>query len=65
MFMRQNPANSPKGLFGFNLIKSSDKEVVITEGEFDAMAVYQSTKMPAVSLPQGASNLPDALVQYF
>ena len=65
MYTRQKPANSPKGLFGFNLIKDTDKVVVITEGEFDAMAVYQVTKMPTVSLPQGASNLPDALIPYF
>lgn len=28
--------------------------VIITEGEFDAMAVYQATGLPAISLPCGA-----------
>lgn len=28
------------------------------QGEFDAMAVYQATGMPAISLPNGASSLP-------
>lgn len=31
---------------------------MITEGEFDAMAVYQATGIPAVSLPNGAQSLP-------
>jgi hypothetical protein len=29
-----------RGLFGLNILKESDKVIVITEGEFDAMAVY-------------------------
>ena len=29
-----------------------------SQGEFDAMAVYQATNVPAVSLPNGASSLP-------
>lgn len=29
-----------------------------SQGEFDAMAVYQATNIPAVSLPNGASSLP-------
>lgn len=36
----------------------------MTEGEFDAMAVYEATGLPAVSLPNGASNLPAQLVGY-
>jgi twinkle protein len=32
--------------------------VIITEGEFDAMAVYQATGLPAISLPCGANCLP-------
>lgn len=38
--------------------------VVITEGEFDAMAVYQATGIPAISLPHGAGNLPDSLLPF-
>jgi len=39
--MRQHPAGSQKGFFGLNMVKDDDKDIVITEGEFDAMAVYQ------------------------
>ena len=53
-------ANSKyRGLFGLTTVGETDKSaIVITEGEFDAMAVYQETGMPTVSLPNGASNLP-------
>ncbi len=64
-YMRQYPIGSFKGIFGLNLIKDTDKTVVLTEGEFDAMAVYQQTGFPSVSLPQGATNLPDTLLPYF
>ena len=63
--MRQMPIGNQRGLFGFNLVKNDDKMVVLTEGQFDAMAVYQQTGYTAVSLPQGATNLPDALLSYF
>lgn len=33
-------------------------QVVITANEFDAIAVNQSTRMPAVALPSGISSLP-------
>lgn len=51
------------GLFGWHLVKDTDKQIIITEGEFDAMAVYQSTKLPAVSVPSGAtSGLPEEVL---
>ena len=31
--------------------------MVLTANEFDAMAVYQATKMPALALPNGYHNL--------
>lgn len=40
------------------MVPTDAKAVVITEGEFDAMAVFQATKMPAISLPFGANHLP-------
>lgn len=40
-----------------NTIKTYDT-IVITEGEFDAMAVYQATGYQAISLPNGANHLP-------
>lgn len=64
-YMRQYPIGGTKGLFGYNLIKDTDNVVVVTEGEFDAMAVHQETGYPSVSLPQGASSLPDVLLPYF
>jgi twinkle protein len=63
-YMRQLPAGAQKGFFGLNLIKDSDNTVVLTEGEFDAMAVYQQTGIPALSLPQGASNLSEGFLPY-
>ena len=62
--MRQFPIGSNSGFFGLNLISSKDNFVVITEGEFDAMAVHQQTGYPALSLPQGASHLPDSIIPY-
>lgn len=47
-----------KGLFGLNLIKQEDQKVVITEGEYDAMSVFQATGVKAISLPNGANHLP-------
>jgi twinkle protein len=41
------------------------ESLVITEGEFDAMAVFQQTKIPALSLPFGASHMPDYLVEWY
>ena len=46
------------GLFGLNTIPEDARIVVITEGEYDAMAVHQATGLPAVSLPNGAAHLP-------
>lgn len=38
------------GLFGLNTLPLVADELVITEGEFDAMAVYQATGKYAISL---------------
>lgn len=37
---RFTPNTSAKGLFGMTTVKESDKIIVVTEGEFDAMAVH-------------------------
>lgn len=50
------------GWFGGHTIPSDATSIVITEGEFDAMSCYQATKLPAVSLPNGAQSLPIELV---
>eukprot|EP00177_Eucheuma_denticulatum_P000203 GFKZ01000357.1.p1 GENE.GFKZ01000357.1~~GFKZ01000357.1.p1 ORF type:complete len:793 (+),score=87.92 GFKZ01000357.1:124-2502(+) len=56
--MRLTPKGGGWGLFGLNTVPATAKEVVLTEGEFDAMAVFQATGRPAISLPNGASSLP-------
>ena len=38
---------------------------MITEGEYDAMAVHQETNFPTISLPQGAAHLPKQLIKFF
>lgn len=56
------PTGGSWGLFGWHTIKPSDTQIVITEGEYDAMAVYQSTGLPSISLPNGARSLPPCLL---
>jgi twinkle protein len=64
--MRIHPASSPfPGIFGLNVLEENDKIIVITEGEYDAMAVHQATGLPAVSLPNGANHLPKQLRPFF
>lgn len=62
--MRQMPAGGSKGLFGLQTVKRSDKTIILTEGQLDAMSVYQKIGIPALSLPQGASSLPDSVITY-
>ena len=50
------------GLFGLHAVPDDAAELVITEGEYDAMAVYQATGRAAVSLPNGAASLPPAVL---
>ena len=50
------------GLFGLHAVPDDASELVITEGEYDAMAVYQATGRAAVSLPNGAASLPPAVL---
>jgi twinkle protein len=57
-WQRMDPPGGGWGLFGWHTIPADAKEIVLTEGEYDAMAVYQATGRPAVSLPNGARSLP-------
>ncbi|CAM9640212.1 unnamed protein product, partial [Ectocarpus sp. 13 AM-2016] len=57
-WQRLDPAGGRWGIFGLHTVPDNATEVVLTEGEYDAMAVYQATGKPAVSLPNGASSLP-------
>ena len=57
-WQRLDPPGGGWGLFGFHLVPDDATELIITEGEYDAMAVYQATGRPAVSLPNGCRSLP-------
>ena len=57
-WQRLDPPGGGWGLFGFHTVPDNATEIVITEGEYDAMAVYQATGRPAVSLPNGCRSLP-------
>lgn len=60
---RLEPTGGRWGLFGLHLVPSDATSIIVTEGEFDAMAVYQATGQPAVSLPAGANCLPVELLE--
>uniref|UniRef100_A0A7S2WSF3 SF4 helicase domain-containing protein n=1 Tax=Mucochytrium quahogii TaxID=96639 RepID=A0A7S2WSF3_9STRA len=51
-----------QGLFGWHTVPRDSREIVITEGEFDAMAVYQATKIPTVSLPNGVESFSERYI---
>lgn len=57
-WQRLDPPGGAWGFFGYHTIPSSAKEVILTEGEYDAMAVWQATGRPAISLPNGCRSLP-------
>lgn len=61
-WQRLDPPGGGWGLFGMHTVPLEAKELVITEGEFDAMAVYQATGRPAVSLPNGCRSLPHEIL---
>jgi twinkle protein len=56
------PAGSAPGFFGWHTIPNDAKSVIITEGEFDAMAAFQGTGLAAISLPNGARSMPVELI---
>eukprot|EP00978_Attheya_sp_CCMP212_P017804 scaffold47932_cov48-Attheya_sp.AAC.1 len=57
-WQRLDPAGGGWGLFGWHTVPADATSIVICEGEYDAMAVYQATGKPAVSLPNGCRSLP-------
>jgi twinkle protein len=57
-YQRLDPPGGAWGFFGYHTVPADAKEVVLTEGEYDAMAVYQATGRPAISLPNGCRSLP-------
>ncbi|KAK5578749.1 hypothetical protein RB653_008422 [Dictyostelium firmibasis] len=59
---RIEPKGGKWGFFGWHTVPLDAKEIILTEGEYDAMAVYQETRIPTISLPNGANSLPIALL---
>ena len=57
-WQRMDPPGGGFGLFGYHTVPEDATEIVVTEGEYDAMAVWQATGRPAVSLPNGCRSLP-------
>ena len=57
-WQRLDPPGGGWGLFGLHTVADDATEIVLTEGEYDAMAVWQATGLPAVSLPNGCRSLP-------
>lgn len=55
--MRLDPKGGAWGFFGLDKVPDDAEEIIITEGEIDAMSVYQSTGRPTISLPNGANSL--------
>ena len=62
--MKMIPTGGGFGFFGLDIVPQNIKTLVITEGEYDAMAVNQSTGLYSVSLPNGASHLPIQLLPW-
>lgn len=69
------PKGGAWGFFGWHLVKKRSKEIIITEGEYDAMATYQALNdlpksspyselknIAVVSLPNGCNSFPSELV---
>jgi twinkle protein len=61
-FTGLEPKGGEWGMFGFHLVPPDAKEIILTEGEFDAMAVHQATNLPAVSIPNGCRSLPIQII---
>lgn len=57
-WQRLDPPGGGWGLFGLHTVPDDAVEIILTEGEYDAMAVSQATGRPAVSLPNGCRSLP-------
>ena len=57
-WQRLDPPGGGWGLFGLHTVPDDCTTLVLTEGEYDAMAVHQATGLPAVSLPNGCRSLP-------
>lgn len=61
-WQRLDPPGGGWGFFGWHTIPNDATEIIITEGEYDAMAVYQVTGRPAISVPNGCRSFPVELL---
>lgn len=74
---RLYPQGGPWGLFGYHTIRRSTTEILITEGEFDALAVAEALnflsssndpleekmhEIKVISLPNGCNSLPPMIL---
>ena len=68
IMVKGNQRAEPKGggwaFFGGSVFSEDERTntCVITEGEFDAMSVYQATQYETFSLPNGAQSLPPQML---
>ncbi|KAG9298777.1 hypothetical protein G9A89_012845 [Geosiphon pyriformis] len=53
-----DPPSFGTGLFGYHLVRSETDVIILTGNEFDAMAAYQETRIPATCLPNNSYQLP-------
>ncbi|CAG8469968.1 3874_t:CDS:2 [Funneliformis caledonium] len=53
-----DPPSFVTGLFGYHLASLDSEDIILTGNEFDAMAAYQETKIPATCLPSNIYQLP-------
>jgi twinkle protein len=60
-----DPPSFVGGLFGYHLAKLECDSIILTENEFDAMAVYQETKIPTTCLPNNVYQLPLEVLPLF
>ncbi|RIA87199.1 P-loop containing nucleoside triphosphate hydrolase protein [Glomus cerebriforme] len=60
-----DPPSSVGGLFGYHLAKLECDTIILTGNEFDAMAVYQETNIPATCLPNNVYQLPLEVLPLF
>jgi twinkle protein len=62
--MRITPKQAEPWLFGDHLVDRSKDHIIICEGEYDAMSVWQETGMNVVSLPNGSRSFHGEFVFY-
>lgn len=59
--MRFEPSGGAEGFFGWQHVQKDQQELIITEGEMDAMIAWQQTGIVAVSVPHGNKMSPELI----